>query len=191
MTKIHKPILGTIKEVLDADTRVVACWLEGSIARGEDDDFSDIDLWIAVKERSFQDFIDDREQFAAQLGTVVSVLYPKTLGQNDAIDSFQILLEDQPASLTVDVDVQKASRKFHFTKDSAAEECEVIFDKANIIKYKAFNPQAVEEYVGDLFEDTVPRFWHRLPKVKVHLQRGDLLESVDSYKDRLDDLVTL
>lgn len=191
MTRIHKPLIEKIKIALEDDSRVLAAWLEGSIARGEDDDFSDIDLWISVKDKQFSSFIEEREQFAAKLGTVVSVLYPKTLDQPDEIDSFKILLEDYPTSLSVDVDVQKESRKLRFTKDSSAEELYELFDRGGVIKFKPFNPQEVEEYVQELFEDTITRFWHMLPKIMVLLERNDLLEATDHYLDRLTDLVTL
>ncbi len=191
MTRIHKPIIQRITEVLQEDSRVLAAWLEGSIARGEDDDLSDIDLWIAVKDRNFNTFVEEREQFAAQLGPVLSVLYPKTPDQPEDIESFKILLEDHPTSLSIDVDVQKESRKFSFTKDSDAEECKVLFDKGSIIKYQPFNPQEVEEYARELFEDTVLRFWHCIPKVAVLLQRNDLVEAVHQYYDRLEELVTI
>lgn len=191
MTRLHKPLITRIQQVLEADTRVVAAWLEGSIARGEDDDFSDIDLWIAVKDTRFRSFIDDREQFAAQLGPVVSVLYPKTLGQGDELDSFAILFADQPTTMTCDVDVQKESRKFSFIKDSAAQECQILFDRGNVVKLKPFNPQEVEEYARQIFSDITMRFWYDVPKLAKHLQREDLLDATRVYIDLLEYLVTL
>src|SRR5260221_14193953 len=43
-------LLSHIVAVLNADDRVVAAWLTGSLGRGEDDDFSDIDLGVAVRD---------------------------------------------------------------------------------------------------------------------------------------------
>lgn len=190
MSRIHKPLIRRIKEVLEEDRRVVAAWLEGSIARGEDDDYSDIDLWVSVKDTQFDHFIETREQFAAQLGPVVSILYPKDDSQ-PPIDSFHILLEEYPATIAVDVHVQLQSRKFKFTKDSAAEECNVLFDKEKVITYQPFNPQAVEEYVRETFEYTVLQFWHQLPRIKAMIERDDVLEAVQQYLLRVEDLVTL
>ena len=191
MTRIHKPLLDRITEVLEEDPRVLAAWLEGSIARGEDDDYSDLDLWICVKDRAFKTFIDEREDFAAKLGTSLSVLYPKTPDQDDELDSFQIILEDQPVTMTVDVDVQKQSRVFHFTKDSAAEECRVLFDKAKVIKYSESENAEVEQYVRDLYEDISLRFWHKLTKVIALQRRDDLSEAIAQYWERLEELVML
>jgi predicted nucleotidyltransferase len=191
MSQVHKTLIEKITDLLQADERVLAAWLEGSLARREEDDFSDIDLWITVKDQDFAAFVAEREEFAAKLGPVVSVLYPKTADQGDDLDSFQVMLEDQPATLTIDVDVQKRSRRFRFTKDSAAEECEVLFDRGNIVQHQPFNPAEVEEYVADLFADTAVRFWHLLPKVQVQLKRSDILEAIDLYNQRLLELVTV
>ncbi|MFH1426344.1 MAG: aminoglycoside 6-adenylyltransferase [Candidatus Kerfeldbacteria bacterium] len=191
MAKIHTELMRNIEAALDSDDRVLACWYEGSIARAEDDDYSDIDLWITVKDKDFESFIDDREKFAAQLGDVLSVLYPRVMDQDADIDSFSVVFEDQPITLTLDVDVQKRSRKFTFTKDSDAQECRMIFDKANVIRYKPFNPQQVEQYVEEVYDDLVMRFWHQLPRLKAMIEREDILEATDQYMKRLEDLVTL
>ncbi len=191
MTRLHKPLLEAITEALEEDPRVQAAWLEGSIARNEDDDYSDIDLWVCVKDRGFNSFISDRELFAQKLGDPISVLYPKTPDQDEELDSFQIILEGQPATLTIDVDVQKESRRFHFTKDSAAEECLVLFDKAKIVKFRDFNSAEVEDYVAGLFDDISLRFWHKLPKVTALNRRGDFAEAINQYNERLEELVTL
>lgn len=191
MTRFHKPLIVAAQQILEDDPRVVAAWLEGSIARGEDDDFSDIDLWVAVKDHRFRSFIADREAFAAGIGPVVSILYPKTPDQGDDLDSFSILFANQPATLALDVDVQKESRKFLFTKDSAAEECQVLFDRNNVVTFKPFNPQDVEDAVRELFMDVSVRFWHNLPKLAKHLQREDLLDAVRVYMDLWEYLVVI
>lgn len=191
MSRVHTPLITKIKKVLEQDRRVVAAWLEGSIARDEEDDFSDIDLWIAVQDAAFDSFMDDREKFAVQLGAVVSVLYPKTSDQTEDSDSFQIILEDQPITTTIDVDVQRQTRNFQFTTDSAAEECRILFDTENVIRYKPFHARAVEEYARAVAEDVMVRFWHRVPKMIAHMERNSLLQAVTTYHEMLDDLITL
>lgn len=181
----RKTLIKNIRETLEADKRVKAAWLEGSLARDDSDQLSDVDLWICVGDDDFKSFMKSREVFASKLGSVTSVLYPRSLDQGDEIDSFQIILEELPATIAIDVDVQKESRSFRFTEESDAEECQVLFDKAKIVRYKKFDTQEVEEYVYDYVQDTMLRFWHTLPKTVVHLTRGDMLQAVDSYMDVL------
>ena len=52
-----------IKKVSDAilsDGLAEALFLKGSIARGEDDDYSDVDLYVVVTEENFNAFLDKR-----------------------------------------------------------------------------------------------------------------------------------
>lgn len=191
MSPEHKQLVQDFKEVLEQDERVVACWLEGSLARKDSDDFSDIDLWIAVKNSAFEEFVDDREAVMAKVGPVLSVLYPLDPFMSDEVEAFQVLFEDVDPSMTVDVYVQSDKRKAKFMKDSDADECMVIFDDKELIKIAPWNPTEVEEYVDDLFDDVVLRFWHFIPRVKTAIGREDTLEAIDYYNKRLEDLITL
>jgi predicted nucleotidyltransferase len=48
-----------IAGILQEDERVRAAWLCGSRARGTDDEYSDIDIWLVVRPADFAQFIDD------------------------------------------------------------------------------------------------------------------------------------
>lgn len=191
MSAIHTPLMNTILGVLKKDDRVLAAWLEGSLARKEADDYSDIDLWVCVKDRCLDDWIEEREQFAAQLGPVSSVLYPGSQEADDDIDSFHVLFDDQPASLALDVSVVNKKHGAVFTKDSDAEEHAVLFDRGHIITGRAFHAAEVEEYALEVCAELTVRFWHQLPRVQALLARGDVLEATEHYMQRLEDLVTL
>lgn len=191
MTDIHTPLITKIQEVLEADSRVRAAWIEGSIARKEDDDLSDIDLWVCVGDDDFEAFMEDREKFAAKIGPVLSVLYPKTPNQPEELDSFQVVFDDQPITCHLDVDVQKASRDFAFTKDSPAEEHIILFDRGHVIRTVKQDTEALQEYLSTLAEVTLMQFWHRITHVLVMVERENLLGAMAAYRVRLRDLVTL
>lgn len=56
----------------EGDRRVLAVWLEGSLARGEGDAYSDVDVHIAVPDAEFDEFVADDEALLARLGEVIS-----------------------------------------------------------------------------------------------------------------------
>lgn len=191
MSELHDPLVEQLYALLEEDDRVLAAWLEGSLARDEDDDYSDIDIWICLKNNHFDEFIDERDKFATQLGGVVSILYPMEVDHEDTVDSFRIILDDQPVTCTIDVNVQKRSRQFTFTEDSVAEECVVLFDKADILQKQPLDREEVEEYARDVFTDMTTRFWHRLPKVSAHIARNDMLEAIAVYRECLEMYIVL
>ena len=57
---------------MHTDDRILAAWLAGSIARGEDDWLSDIDLYIVTTDESITEIVESRHEFAAS--TVKPVL---------------------------------------------------------------------------------------------------------------------
>lgn len=191
MNALHAPLIQRIRALLQDDPRVVAAWLEGAIARGEEDDFSDIDLWIAVRDDAVEQFVAQREQCAAQVGPVLSVLYPALAESVEGVDTFQVLFEDQPSTLTLDVSVQAESCVTPFDPNSIAEECVVLFDKGELLRYHASDPAELDTYVVELYDDLSVRFWHALPRVLACVHRGDLLEAMDLCLQRVEDCVTL
>jgi hypothetical protein len=56
---------------LQADERVVAAWLSGSIGRNEGDEWADFDLYVAVDDDALDSFLADRLSFYTSLGKVV------------------------------------------------------------------------------------------------------------------------
>jgi predicted nucleotidyltransferase len=66
-TSERNDLIRQITAHLQQDERVRAAWLSGSIARGEDDWLSDIDLHVAVVDDSIEEVVRDRHEFAAGL----------------------------------------------------------------------------------------------------------------------------
>lgn len=59
--------LARIVAALEADPRVEAAWLFGSLATGSGDAWSDLDIWISVRDDGFPQFVDERASLAARI----------------------------------------------------------------------------------------------------------------------------
>jgi hypothetical protein len=59
-TAAQEDLIREATAVMEADERVLACWLEGSFAAGAADAWSDIDLHIAVADESWDGVLADR-----------------------------------------------------------------------------------------------------------------------------------
>src|SRR5947209_272643 len=57
-----------LKALATADHRVVACWLQGSLADGSADALSDIDAYLAMRDADFDAVFADRRALVEHLG---------------------------------------------------------------------------------------------------------------------------
>ena len=59
-------LLRRVDQCIQRDCRVRAAWITGSVARGDDDALSDLDLVIVVADDSIAQFVDNRRVHAAE-----------------------------------------------------------------------------------------------------------------------------
>ena len=84
-----------IVEQLEADARVAAAWLAGSIGRGEDDAWSDLDLHVAVYDQHLPTFWSDIYTLYEGIGR--TVLIQQEMASNaQAGGYFQLVIFDGP-----------------------------------------------------------------------------------------------
>jgi predicted nucleotidyltransferase len=67
----RQALLDNAARLLHDDEHIVAAWLIGSLGRGDSDEWSDIDLWIVVKDDAFDAVTTARYEFSANLGRAV------------------------------------------------------------------------------------------------------------------------
>lgn len=67
-------LLVQAQSVLNADQRVVAAWLFGSLGRGDADELSDIDLFVVTADEYHDEIVANRPAFMAQLGEPLLIL---------------------------------------------------------------------------------------------------------------------
>ena len=60
--------LAALTRLAEADPRVEALWLQGSLATGKADPFSDVDAYLAVEDASFDEVWAGRGALLAQIG---------------------------------------------------------------------------------------------------------------------------
>ena len=98
------------------DDKVVEAHLLGSLARGDADAYSDIDIWYVFKDETFGGIFEERFSYYARLGTVVHSCEPP---QNSPIGGVHtaLLIERNDVITVVDIYLCPLSTAF-ITKES-------------------------------------------------------------------------
>ncbi|MEX2032526.1 MAG: nucleotidyltransferase domain-containing protein, partial [Dehalococcoidia bacterium] len=76
-----------MRELVEADGRVRAAWLQGSFARGDQDAWSDVDFYVAVEDEAFEEFARDMRQHLEHLAPVVGAVPVVAFGRTRLIEA--------------------------------------------------------------------------------------------------------
>ncbi|RYG38747.1 hypothetical protein EON81_02760 [bacterium] len=100
--------LARLVAVLETDSRVEAAWLFGSLAIGPGDAWSDLDIWISVRDDAFASFVEGRAALAAKVdGPLFAVEAPQNAPVGGAY--YQTVHDDPTGPHVVDWYMQPSS----------------------------------------------------------------------------------
>lgn len=114
-------LIGRIVEVLQADDRVRAAWLSGSLGRGAGDQYSDVDVAAVVAEGERKAFVEDWD-------TVVAAIAPVVLTNKLNTGAVTVFNEITSDWLRFDVSVITPAALEGYT----ASTLRLLFDKADL-----------------------------------------------------------
>ncbi len=156
-------LLGRITATLQADPRIVAAWLTGSLGAGSADSLSDIDLWAVVADADCAQVCASRQEYCAQIGAPLLILD----GPQNAPAGGAALLALYPATLGVlQVD-------WYWVPQSQAllpPDAQMIFARGEIPP-AAPAPARAAAQIGARLTQQTTFFWAMLPIVAKYIVR--------------------
>ena len=72
-TEVQEALIERAQKVLEEDDRIIACWLEGSFARGNADAWSDVDLHVVVADDDAASFLAGRREVVERIAPVLAL----------------------------------------------------------------------------------------------------------------------
>lgn len=133
-----------------ADPRIVAAFVGGSHARGQADEYSDLDLYFVTTDEAYEEFLAEKAQFARQLG---KLLFLEDFGQTHG---YLFIHENGTEG------------EFWFGRQSDFQDIstgpyKVLFDRFGILPGGVF-PTAVAAQANQLglIRRQIDWFWHEL-----------------------------
>jgi hypothetical protein len=134
----HGALLARLLAALDNDPRVLAAWLIGSLARSAGDEYSDLDLLLAVEDAALPALADGWRDF---LAGVAPTVYAQRLGAPDK----PTITAVTPEWLRFDLTLAAASRQAHGY--SAAV---LLFDRAGVAERATFGGRSAADPLARL-----------------------------------------
>lgn len=149
-------------EACQADDRIIAGLLGGSRARGEADEFSDVDLYAITTDDALESVMSSRDAFVRKFG---DPLFLEDFG----LDRIAFCIFDDGTDV-----------ELHFEPEAALKRLEVgpfqtLVDKRGILGGEEFpfsRPDPAEQ--RERLRETVMWFWHDVSHFLAAMSRGDL-----------------
>jgi predicted nucleotidyltransferase len=173
----REQIVERLHRGLEVDPSVYAMWIEGSLARGDVDDMSDVDLVADVEDGSQDRVFHRAEALLAELGPLVISL---------ELDIGHQFLRHRLYRLgrtsefwTIDFVLQAHSREFVFDREDEGV-VRLLFDKAGVVRFRdhPWRPEGVEARLAEL-ADTYRAL---RPWVVKQVRRGKFVEAFGYYE---------
>lgn len=167
MTPDHRKMLDAITAALKTDRRIVGVAAGGSCASGAMDEFSDLDLVVAVEPDAYVEVMAQRQRIAASAGTLLAAFTGEHVGEPRLL----ICLYDDPM-MHVDL-------KFVSLPDAAArvEEPRLAWDRDG--RLAAVLAQGDARYPTPDLQWIEDRFWIWVHYCAAKIGRGELFEALD------------
>lgn len=157
--------------LVEGDRRVVAAWLYGSLGRGTSDEWSDIDLWLAVDDSHIDEIGTGRREYAAQLGEPLLIVdAPQNAPPGGAFLS--VLYKGQVGSQHIDWTWQAASDV------RIPQDAKLLFNRGEVPHADPRPPQSAEEQTGRAKKQAT-FFWMMVPVVAKYIVRRQSWAALD------------
>lgn len=172
-------IITGVKNATEPLSYAYALWLEGADATGYVDEFSDIDFWLDFEDDFEAQIIKDVEDALGKLAVidfkyVINHSHPK-------IRQRIYHLNDTSEFLMIDFCWQLHSREDGvFIQGDKIEAAKVLFDKANVVRYKDYNPTEYKDAKAMRFAECKYRFSQH-PRIIKYVRRKLYAEAFIYY----------
>lgn len=175
---MQNKIVLILKEALEQLPFVHAMWLEGSLAEKDNDEYSDLDIWLSVDDDKLRDIYLNIEK---ALETIAPIDYKFVMKPSGELGHNVYHLADTSEFLTLDINTQQLSRDV--TLREGIDLCEVIFDKNGIIHTTPRIPVEFDQKTE--LAELLKFIDYQTLSVRKNALRGKKMESQEYYRNIL------
>lgn len=175
---VRQSVLRTVVAALEPHAWAIAAWEGGSASFGRVDEWSDIDLQVAVDDDSVEAAFAAVEEALPPVDLRYRMPEPTWHGHSQAFYRFA----DAPPTLLLDLAVMRRSTDRRFNQLERHGEPQVLFDKEGWIQVVSLDAAEHEEKLRARVADLKARFEMFQPLVSKALERGDPIEALAFYQ---------
>jgi len=175
--KLRQSIIKKLSDYFYKKSYISTCWLWGSDANNENDEYSDIDLFFCVDDYKF-------DEIFIEIKNTLLKIWELDFESDIQIEWKQLIkffhINWTPESLIIDIWIIKKSDWIIFENWHPYFKPKVLFDKNNIIKFKDINEKEliikIEKFIK-IQKDLVLQS----SRIKTYINRRNYIEATNYY----------
>jgi predicted nucleotidyltransferase len=182
MNQVLMKAFDEVVELLKKDDRCLGGWHFGSMARGLDDKYSDVDPVFLVDGDYFEEFDSDLPKVFEQICDEVVIYWPETFN-SDEIKNYGVDIKIKDNIYQFDIFLLNSHKidswfcKIHYT-DSQIKD--IIFDRTGDIKKLLANAPKGEIYNKDVLY-IIETYWHHIHMITKYFLRKDYFKLIKNF----------
>lgn len=178
----RQQIIKQLKSGLEKNSFVFAFWLEGADVHNRVDPYSDIDIWLDVKDGNENEVFKLIELILSKLGKI-DFCHEKPHPHPKIRQKFFHLAKTSKF-LIIDICLQKHSRVFYYTKGNKDEKVKVIFDKKSVITFKPMDRKKFMTSKQARMKEIIKNFDFFQTWIDKSIKRKNFLEALYYYQEK-------
>ncbi len=170
-------IVDELKDLLEQDSAVHAMWIAGSVAEGNNDELSDVDLWIDIDDDQDRQVLDKIEKFLSAKDTI-DVNFSE--GLTPPFTHVVYHLAQMKPLHFIEINLHSHSHKFGLF--DSLRKIKVLFDKDNTTKFEPFDEASYNKILKERKQFLLEKIEFGELSVRKEIQRKQFMEALHNYQ---------
>lgn len=170
-------IVDELKDLLEQDSTIHAMWIVGSVAEGNADVLSDVDLWIDIDDGQDKQILNKIEEFLATKGTI-DVNF--TEGLTPPFTHVVYHLEHMNPNHFIEINLHSHSHKFGLF--DSLRKMKVLFDKDDTTEFEPFDEASYNKMLSERKQFLIEKIKFGESSVIKEIQRKQFMDALHNYQ---------
>jgi len=170
-------IVDELKDLLEQDSTIHAMWIAGSVAEGENDELSDVDLWVDIDDNQDKQVLDKIEGFLATKGAI-DINFSE--GLTPPFTHVVYHLAQMNPLHFIEINLHSHSHKFGLF--DSLRKIKVLFDKDDTTKFEPFDEASYNKMLSERKQFLIEKIKFGESSVTKEMQRKQFMEALHNYQ---------
>jgi len=174
---MDKTIVEELKKIMEQDEGVHAMWIAGSVAEGNDDELSDIDLWLDIDDgqdkaifSKIEKFLESKGELDINFSEGITPPYSHCVYHLAGMNPYHF------------IEITLHSHSNEIGLFDALRKIKVMFDKDGTTNFKPFDKASYDKMLQERKQFLIEKIEFGVQSIRKEIARRQFLEALHNYQ---------